>query len=99
MSTIWFEFMKILAINISISPRISLIHDEMLEMIGSLLCLLQAASVSNVSLTKLLLVSWGSIVGECKFLSSDLKSIHPKLVSDLVLMSKEQGSTVEGSLN
>ena len=85
-SSLWIDFVKILANNVNLSPRTSVIHDESIEMIVALLNLLPPShhdAQHSSEMTRLLMESWSVMTSICKFLPSDLKLVAPQLVSDI----------------
>ena len=85
-SSLWIDFSKILANNVNLSPRTSLMHDESIDMIVALLKMLVPTNddaLHALEVTRLLIESWAVMTSICKFLPSDLKMVAPQLVTDI----------------
>jgi hypothetical protein len=93
----WLLFVVTLANNLNVTPRTSQIHDDLLEMIATLLMLLLPnadrliglpispnGSSPRGAMLRLANDSWTSLISVCKFAAADLKTQHPDLVADLL---------------
>lgn len=87
----WLAYIRILAVNLSISPTTSCLHDSMLGQLGSLLQLLQICPSLDAGTrtevegnghwrSRLLEESWKAALKEYSDLPQQLMPLHPSLV-------------------
>jgi hypothetical protein len=99
MPSLWTDFLKVLANNLNYCPRISVLHDETVEMLKSMMRLLfpseahisSAHKDSQANSITLLLDSWFAVVSICKFLPTDLKVVDARLVADVTALEQSRG--------
>ena len=85
----WIKYVSILAHNVVYSPGGSLIHDESVDMIGSLFRLLHQPEGSQHSYSQLLQISWTAVAAICPSMTDYLEVNHPNIVG-VVLKNQAQ---------
>ena len=92
----WIKYVSILAHNVVYSNRGSLIHDESVDMIGSLFRLLYQPDIPQHCYSPLLRMSWTAVNAICPSIPGLLEVNHPNIVG---LMLKHQADYEESNMS